>query len=144
MRVGQTYLINHDKDLEYTTKNLQTNETLTTACKVRTMNLNDELGQVSYIFSDKTGTLTQNCMEFRKCSIGGKLYGQGTTVIGIAAAKRRGSLHKVEMLTEMLARDEAREHPPFCNFVDDPKQSLHAAMKRNDAHGQLCKVGLLA
>jgi phospholipid-translocating P-type ATPase (flippase) len=140
MRVGQTYLINHDKDLEYTTKNLQTNETLTTACKVRTMNLNDELGQVSYIFSDKTGTLTQNCMEFRKCSIGGKLYGQGTTVIGIAAAKRRGSLHKVEMLTEMLARDEAREHPPFCNFVDDPKQSLHAAMKRNDAHGQLCKL----
>ena len=70
----------------------------------------------------------------------GKLYGQGTTVIGIAAAKRRGSLHKVEMLTEMLARDEAREHPPFCNFVDDPKQSLHAAMKRNDAHGQLCKL----
>ena len=69
MRVGQTYLINHDKDLEYTTKFLQTNETLTTACKVRTMNLNDELGQVSYIFSDKTGTLTQNCMEFRKCSI---------------------------------------------------------------------------
>jgi magnesium-transporting ATPase (P-type) len=36
---------------------------------VRTVNLVDELGQLSFIFSDKTGTLTQNIMEFRKFSI---------------------------------------------------------------------------
>ncbi|KAJ3065564.1 hypothetical protein HDU98_011079 [Podochytrium sp. JEL0797] len=41
----------------------------------RSWNLSDDLGQIEYIFSDKTGTLTCNMMEFRKCSINGVVYG---------------------------------------------------------------------
>lgn len=46
-----------------------------TPALARTSNLNEDLGQIHYVFSDKTGTLTKNEMHFRKCSIGGHIYG---------------------------------------------------------------------
>lgn len=42
--------------------------------EVRTSNLNEELGVVRYVFTDKTGTLTANQMIFKKASLGGRVY----------------------------------------------------------------------
>ena len=61
-----------------------------TACVPKTWNISDDLGQIEYIFSDKTGTLTQNVMEFQKCSINGVAYGEGVTEAQRGAAKRKG------------------------------------------------------
>uniref|UniRef100_A0A672TCL7 Phospholipid-transporting ATPase n=1 Tax=Sinocyclocheilus grahami TaxID=75366 RepID=A0A672TCL7_SINGR len=57
----QAFFINWDTDMLY--------EVTNTPAMARTSNLNEELGQVKYIFSDKTGTLTCNVMQFKKCTI---------------------------------------------------------------------------
>lgn len=61
-------LINDDLDMYY--------DKMDTPAVCRTSSLVEELGMVEYIFSDKTGTLTCNQMEFKQCSIGGIQYAE--------------------------------------------------------------------
>jgi phospholipid-transporting ATPase len=62
----QAFLINSDLDIYY--------DKTDTPAVFRTSSLVEELGQIEYIFSDKTGTLTCNVMEFKQCSIAGVQY----------------------------------------------------------------------
>lgn len=50
-------------------------------CKVTSFSLNEELGMIQEIFTDKTGTLTCNKMVFRICAIGEKVYGDNMLTI---------------------------------------------------------------
>ena len=59
-------------------------------CTPKTWNISDDLGQIEYIFSDKTGTLTQNVMEFKKCTINGVSYGRAYTEALAGLRKRQG------------------------------------------------------
>uniref|UniRef100_A0A8C6PCK8 ATPase phospholipid transporting 11A n=1 Tax=Nothobranchius furzeri TaxID=105023 RepID=A0A8C6PCK8_NOTFU len=49
-------------------------EELGQGAQVNTSDLNEELGQVEYVFTDKTGTLTENNMEFIECCVDGNVY----------------------------------------------------------------------
>ncbi|KAI5300837.1 hypothetical protein KEM55_004570, partial [Ascosphaera atra] len=59
-------------------------------CTPKSWNISDDLGQIEYIFSDKTGTLTQNVMEFKKCTINGVAYGEAYTEALAGMQRREG------------------------------------------------------
>lgn len=59
-------------------------------CIPKTWNISDDMGQIEYIFSDKTGTLTQNVMEFKKVTVNGHPYGEAYTEAQAGMQKRQG------------------------------------------------------
>lgn len=66
VRLGQSYFMIEDKHMYDSSTNSR--------FQCRSLSINEDLGQICYVFSDKTGTLTENKMEFRKASIFRKHY----------------------------------------------------------------------
>ena len=67
VKIFQSFFINKDK--------LMYSEFRKKYVDVKSVSLNEELGQIEYVFSDKTGTLTMNLMEFKIAVIGNKMFG---------------------------------------------------------------------
>ncbi|KAF1885381.1 hypothetical protein Lal_00029270 [Lupinus albus] len=66
VRVGQAYFMIRDSRMY--------DEATNSRFQCRALNINEDLGQIKYVFSDKTGTLTENKMEFQCASIRGVDY----------------------------------------------------------------------
>ncbi|XP_008060748.1 probable phospholipid-transporting ATPase VD [Carlito syrichta] len=66
VKLGQIYFIQNDVDFY--------NEKMNSTVQCRALNIAEDLGQIQYLFSDKTGTLTENKMVFRRCSVVGFDY----------------------------------------------------------------------
>ena len=78
----QAFFIYSDTDMYY--------DRIDYPCTPKSWNISDDLGQIEYVFSDKTGTLTQNVMEFKKCTINAIPYGEAYTEAQAGMQKRQG------------------------------------------------------
>lgn len=82
VRTLQAYFIYSDLGMYY--------DKIDQPCIPKSWNISDDVGQIEYIFSDKTGTLTQNVMEFKKATINGQPYGEAYTEAQAGMNKRLG------------------------------------------------------
>lgn len=71
VRIGQAYFMIQDNQMYDESSNAR--------FQCRALNINEDLGQIKYVFSDKTGTLTENKMEFQCASISGVDYSGSKT-----------------------------------------------------------------
>ncbi|KAI9247690.1 hypothetical protein BDA99DRAFT_525768 [Phascolomyces articulosus] len=139
VKTAAAYFIHTDIDMY--------NERLDQPCIPKTWNISDDLGQIEYIFSDKTGTLTQNIMEFRRCTVNGVSYGLGETEASIGAKKRDNPNLDTMQLSDEMDLTQARQEMlqkqsqlfnhryvnPRSTFVD-PK--VYDDLAKNDLQSQ--------
>ncbi|EHA8591111.1 putative Phospholipid-transporting ATPase 1 [Cocos nucifera] len=121
----------------------------------RSLNINEDLGQIRYVFSDKTGTLTENKMEFRRASVYGKDYGnlrktsQSLQEISISGGPRWKRSSEISVDPELLAllhkdlvgEEQIAVHEFFltlsaCNTVI-PIASRSPSSSANDLHDEI-------
>lgn len=118
----QAYFVNWDEQMYYAPSD--------TYALARTSNLNEELGQIKYVFSDKTGTLTQNVMEYNAASIAGTRY---ATDPGLQTEP--DALLLIEMETEREKHDDIKDflillsvcHTVIPEYSDDGEITYNAS-----------------
>ena len=66
IKLAQVYFISNDVELYY--------EPNDRPMECRALNIPEDLGQIEHVFSDKTGTLTENKMVLKKCTVFGTDY----------------------------------------------------------------------
>lgn len=91
-------------------------------CIPKTWNISDDVGQIEYIFSDKTGTLTQNLMEFKKATINGQPYGEAYTEAQAGMQKRLGIdvENEAEKIRAEIAEAKVRALEGLRRINDNP------------------------
>lgn len=114
IKTCQAFFIHSDSEMYY--------EKLDYPCTPKSWNISDDLGQIEYVFSDKTGTLTQNVMEFKKATINGVPYGEAYTEAQAGMQKRQGIDVETEgaRLRQEIAQARAKMLVDIRKMHDNP------------------------
>lgn len=96
IKLVQAWLISNDVDMYH--------EDTDTPPTAHTSTINEELGQVNFVFSDKTGTLTENLMLFRKLSCGGWAYLHDVDLI----EKQAKEIEAIQTIAQQVHRSATR------------------------------------
>ncbi|KAI4204927.1 MAG: hypothetical protein LQ350_000779 [Teloschistes chrysophthalmus] len=114
VRLAQAFFIYSDTFMYY--------ERIDYPCTPKSWNISDDLGQIEYVFSDKTGTLTQNVMEFKKCTINGVPYGEAYTEAQAGMQRRQGIDIEAEgaKAHKQIAEDRVRMLQDLRKMHDNP------------------------
>uniref|UniRef100_A0A670YW80 Phospholipid-transporting ATPase n=1 Tax=Pseudonaja textilis TaxID=8673 RepID=A0A670YW80_PSETE len=100
---------------------------------VNTSDLNEELGQVEYVFSDKTGTLTENTMEFIECSIDGYRYCDSFSQVDAKRSTGKADKKQEELFLRALC---------LCHFppLSSPLNILSLPFKKKKKRYELLNI----
>lgn len=114
IKTAQAFFIYSDTYMYY--------EKIDYPCIPKSWNISDDVGQIEYIFSDKTGTLTQNVMEFKKCSINGVPYGEAYTEAQAGMQRRNGVdvEAEAEKANAQIAEDRVKMLRDLRRIDDNP------------------------
>ena len=107
----QVYLIHNDKEMYDAIHDKST--------ECRALNIPEELGQVQFMFCDKTGTLTENKMVFKRCAIMGQdfnhnSYSNATTGKSVIPVNPRLGEHLNNLDIQVLVEGTQSNLSPMC------------------------------
>ena len=106
VKLFQKYFINVDEDMAEDGR----------FSKNFSAGLSEEIGQIEYVFTDKTGTLTKNNMEFRLCVIGNELYGDTSIVF------ENNLENKIEAMDHFSNENEQFLDPNLMQYIRKDKR----------------------
>ncbi|XP_029350384.1 phospholipid-transporting ATPase VD isoform X2 [Echeneis naucrates] len=125
VKLGQIYFIQNDLALY--------NEHLDSRIQCRALNITEDLGQIEYLFCDKTGTLTENKMVFCRCSIYGVEYphDENARKLDVIEDKTRSAAQSVMLKSGCIGKSLSC-HSQSCNRSTVSLHTLTAESEEED------------